>query len=58
VALADEVSHPLRQHCGLTRAGASNHQQRAMNMPNGLLLALVENDFRRSYSGSHKVAIT
>jgi len=41
VPFADKVSHALREHSGLPRAGASNHQHRTMNVSNGLLLAFI-----------------
>src|ERR1700687_5148726 len=47
VTFADQISHALREDSGLPRAGAGDHQHRAMNVSDGLLLAFIVDDFRR-----------
>jgi hypothetical protein len=47
VTFADQTSHALREDSGLPRAGAGDHQHRAMNVSDGLLLAFIGDDFRR-----------
>jgi hypothetical protein len=47
VPFANQAGDALRHHSGLPRPRASNHQHRAMNVSNGLLLAFIGNDLRR-----------
>src|ERR1039458_9366042 len=47
MTFADEVGHALREDGGLPRAGAGDHQHRAMNVSDGLPLAFIGDDFRR-----------
>ncbi len=47
VTFADEIGHALREDGGLPGAGAGDHQHRAINVSDGLLLAFIGNDLRR-----------
>ena len=46
VAFADQVGDPLRENGCLTGAGSRHHQHRAMDVLDGLPLALVGLNFR------------
>jgi hypothetical protein len=46
VALADEIGDALREDGGLARASAGDDQHGTIDVRDGLLLALIGNDFR------------
>jgi hypothetical protein len=47
VTFANQISQALREDGRLPSTRAGNHQQRPMNVSDGLLLSLIGNDLRR-----------
>jgi hypothetical protein len=47
MTFADKVGHALREDGGLPRARAGDHQHRAMNVSDGLMLPFIGNNLRR-----------